>query len=796
MTLPQLFKFLSFLMVLLGTTALLVFGHYAATPGTGLLVLVALFAGLFFWESKVHTPAWALAWKVASVLLVLYVLGDIVTQTAATAHTHVVKQAANLSIFLQLLKIYNRKAARDYAQMYLISLFQFVSCTTLTTSFGFFFLFALYVVVALWTLSLFHIRSQIERHEAFRSLPGLVQPSASQLFGKAVGSSSSLAPRSILGPAYFATTFVLALAILVTALGMFFLFPRRQVAGQSEMPGRFQIGHLSTGLSGEIDLERFGRVAQDREIVMQVTLPDATSVPAKVLWRAGALAYFDGTTWESGPPGEVAPDARSPRPFRVSPPYSQFYKPEYEDALSRYRWLSNEALAAHPDVWEQRITAEPADAMFLVSATNPPVLIESDRAFTDGAMGTFRLAELPLRTVSYTVFSEYSPLPERALRKARPLTSAEDPGGRLRAFYLASRPLSPKSLAVLTDRIRIGDYATPYEKIEAIETYLEQNYAYTLDIGRVPRDVDPIEYFLVNTKRGHCEYFASAMALMLKAAGIPARLAYGYMTTGENWNSFLGGHFVVRRQDAHTWVEAALVVDGELRWVPFDPSPRPAAEEEPTWFLPRFFRGVSKFFEALRTRWQESVVAFDRRHQNRIAEQIETLLADMRRSALGAVRAAGQRIEWVWAQLTRTRLTSVLTPLALACVLTAGALLIRREALRWMRFRRAYVENRPETQRHSVRFYERMLRLLLQHDIVKPAEQTPREFATGFESRPELRPAVAGLTDLYYARRFGDTQLTGTQIRWVHEALATLRRQLGARPQPGRKPLDTSNESE
>jgi transglutaminase-like putative cysteine protease len=793
MTLPQLFKFLSFLMVLLGTMSLLLFGHYAVEPGVGLLVLVALFAGLFFWESKVHTPTWAFAWKVASVLVVLYVLGDIVTQPAATAVTRVVKQAANLSIFLQLLKIYNRKAARDYVQMYLISLFQFVSCTTLTTSFGFFFLFALYVVVALWTLSLFHIRSQIERYEAFRSLPGLGQPSASQLFGKAVGSSSSLAPRSILGPAYFATTFVLAMAILVTALGMFFLFPRRQVAGQSER--RFQRGRLSTGLSGEIDLERFGRLAQDREIVMQVTLPNASSVPAKVLWRAGALAYFDGATWENGPPGELAPDPVRPRPSRIDPPQSQFYRPEYEGALSHYRWLSRESLADLPNVWEQRITAEPADAMFLVSATSPPLLIESDTAFTQGAMDTFRFAQLPLRAVSYTVLSEFAPPSERAVREAGPVTDAEDPGVRLRTFYLASRPLSPKSLGVLNDQIGIGDYATPYEKIEAIEAYLEKNYIYTLDIARVPETVDPIEYFLVNTKRGHCEYFASAMALMLKAAGIPARIAYGYVTSDANWNRFLGGQYVIRRQDAHTWVEAALVVNGELRWVPFDPSPRRAAEDEPTWFLPRFFRGVSKFFEALGTHWQESVVAFDRRHQNRIAERLETLLGDMRRSASGLVQAASRRIQWVWGQLTRTRVTSVLTPLALACVLTAGGLLIRREILRWVRFRRAYVENRPETQGPSVRFYERLLRLLLLYDIVKPAEQTPREFAAGLQGTPELRPVVARLTDLYYARRFGDTQLTGTQIRWVHEALATLRRELGARPASARKALDTSSRS-
>jgi hypothetical protein len=104
------------------------------------------------------------------------------------------------------------------------------------------------------------------------------------------------------------------------------------------------------------------------------------------------------------------------------------------------------------------------------------------------------------------------------------------------------------------------------------------------------------------------------------------------------------------------------------------------------------------------------------------------------------------------------------------------------------------VENRPERQVHSVRFYERMLRILLLHDIVKPAEQTPGEFAAAlpaaFTGRPELVPVVERLTGLYYAVRFGNTPLTGADIRWIHDALGTLRRRLGSRadadaPGPG-----------
>jgi hypothetical protein len=263
------------------------------------------------------------------------------------------------------------------------------------------------------------------------------------------------------------------------------------------------------------------------------------------------------------------------------------------------------------------------------------------------------------------------------------------------------------------------------------------------------------------------------------------------MTTPESWNKFLGGSCAIRERDAHAWVEAALVIDGEVRWVPFDPSPRRAVARMPVSPLGRFIHGVGQFFEALKTRWHESVIAFDRRYQNRVAANIEQTLVEMRRSAVGNLRAAGRWISRVWGRLTRTPATAVLTPLALACSVTALALLIVRRLRRRVRFRRAYVENKPERQVRSVRFYERMLRMLLQHDIVKPAELTPREFTFALGKYTELRPAVGRLTDLYYAVRFGNRQLTGRQIGSVHEALGQVRQVLRSWGEAKPKLLDT-----
>ncbi len=784
MTLPQLFKFLTFLMALLGTISLLVFGHYADSPGTGLLVLVALFAGLFFWESKVHTPAWELVWKSVAVVFACYIIVDSVLGPLASIEARVVKHAANLSIFLVLFKICNRKTARDYKQIYLISFFQFVSCTTLTTSFGFLFLFALYVVVALWTLSLFHIRNQIEQHKVSRRLGVAAGPTGSELFGTALGSSSTPGIRSVLGPGYFAVTFVLAIGILLTALAMFFLFPRRGIAGI----GRMQNGGSVTGLSGEVNLDQFGRISQDKRIVMEVMLPDRPPPSQTVLWRAGALAFFDGQLWQKAPPGVL--DRALRRPTRIPAPYSRSYMPEYTGYPTRYRGADRKQLMSRAELWEQRVSVQPGHGLFLISATNPPVLIDSDVPLLEEYTATFRFAKPQTAPVSYTVFSEFGVPSERALVHAGSVADHPD-ADYYRRVYVERTPLSPASLAVLHDDIKIDKYVTPYEKIMAIDRYLTSRYVYTLDIERPKRGVSPIEHFLVHTKAGHCEYFATAMAVLLKECGIPARLAFGYMTTPESWNKFFGGSCAIRQCDAHAWVEAALVIDGEVRWVPFDPSPRRAAARMPVSPLGRFVHGVAQFFEGLKARWHESIIAFDRRYQNRVAARIEQTLIEMRRSALGTLRATERWISWLWGRLTRTPATAVLTPVALACSMSAGIILIVRRLQRRVRFRRAYVENKPERQARSVRFYERMLRMLLQYDIVKPAELTPREFATALGSYPELQPAVGGLTDLYYAVRFGDRQLTGKQIGSVHEALGRVGHALRLAGQAKPKLLDT-----
>ena len=126
-----------------------------------------------------------------------------------------------------------------------------------------------------------------------------------------------------------------------------------------------------------------------------------------------------------------------------------------------------------------------------------------------------------------------------------------------------------------------GDAATPAAKLSAILERLEADYSYSLSFERGHRngsegdDLDPVLQFLLKDPQGHCEYFASAMALLARASGVPARIVTGYRPSERNP---FGGYWVVRESHAHAWVEAHLPERG---WVGFDPSPLHSSEAQP-----------------------------------------------------------------------------------------------------------------------------------------------------------------------------------------------------------------------
>src|SRR6202035_410019 len=115
--------------------------------------------------------------------------------------------------------------------------------------------------------------------------------------------------------------------------------------------------------------------------------------------------------------------------------------------------------------------------------------------------------------------------------------------------YLRLPPVDPRIPRLATRMI--GSAANNYDRASTIESYLRNHYGYTLALPRT-QPADPIANFLFDRKEGHCEYFASSMAVLLRTLGIPSRVVNGFRTNELN---DITGNYVVRAKDAHAWVE-------------------------------------------------------------------------------------------------------------------------------------------------------------------------------------------------------------------------------------------------
>ncbi len=253
---------------------------------------------------------------------------------------------------------------------------------------------------------------------------------------------------------------------------------------------------------------------------------------------------------------------------------------------------------------------------------------------------------------------------------------------------------------------------TDLETARAVEAFLRDNYRYDLLPGEPTGD--PVIHFLTSSKKGHCEYFASAMVFLLRVMGIPARLVGGYL--GGEWND-LGRHYLVRQSDAHTWVEAWIHGKG---WVAFDPTPASPLQGRT--------RGrIYRFIDMLRLRWYYWVVDYNIGRQLELVRKSSDFFKSIR-----DVRIRSNPIE----NLPPIR---YLLAFALIPVLTALILFIRR-----------YLGSRPRT--HG----ERFLWLLRRHGYEKKRGETLLELGARVASdRPGLERAVFSFVDRYYLFEYG-----------------------------------------
>jgi hypothetical protein len=305
---------------------------------------------------------------------------------------------------------------------------------------------------------------------------------------------------------------------------------------------------------------------------------------------------------------------------------------------------------------------------------------------------------------------------------------------------------------------------TPYDKAVAIESFLRSRFSYTLDLTGKPGD-DPLPHFLFETHAGHCEYFASAMTIMLRTLGIPSREVNGFLP-GE-FND-LAGDYIVRASDAHSWVEVYFPGTG---WVTFDPTP---AATESFGFLSR----LGQYIDWMELSWNEWVINYDFAHQVQMAQILQRNTRNWTESARGwFTKKEAASKQWLRSWLDRRGEITFVLPVAIALLLVLLKYDVLRVAIRRLRLHfqlRAPEANRADPQLAS-RLYAELLRLLERRGFPRRDSQTALEFA-GAVGEPNLAPAVREFTQIYAQARFGGAPCDTSRLRGLLEQIRAARR--------------------
>jgi len=299
----------------------------------------------------------------------------------------------------------------------------------------------------------------------------------------------------------------------------------------------------------------------------------------------------------------------------------------------------------------------------------------------------------------------------------------------------------------------------------AIENHLRNHFAYTLNLTGKP-GADPLAHFLFETRAGHCEYFASAMIIMLRTLGIPSREVNGFLP-GE-YNE-LGGDYIVRASDAHSWVE---VYFPGVDWQTFDPTP--AAPEAETGVLTR----LGKYADWMAITWSEWVIGYDFGHQMALAQNLQRGSRNWGESArdwFDHKQRAGKKWMQSW-QVQRGAL-GYLSPVALVLFLVAVrfnllAELIRRARLFFQLRGSKGVRSDPQL---ASRLYAELIRILARRGFRREVSQTPFEFAAAVDS-PNLALPVREFTRLYAQARFGGAPCDTSRLKQLLDQVRTAMR--------------------
>jgi transglutaminase-like putative cysteine protease len=607
MRFAQAHKTTSYAMVLAAYLGLVLGG------GVSTIVAVLGFAGLvgsWWWEPpRIRWETWALPWTLASVV----VLAWTIVQAIATGDYLGV--GGDFLVWLVVAKAFQRRAAKDWQQLYLLAFLMLVAGSVLNPDLSYGACFLLFVISSTWALILFHLRREMEDNFLLKH--------ADDRASERVEVRRILESRRIVNRRFFVGTGLVSLGVFLASSALFLAIPR---VGMGFF-FRSRSGMAMAGFSDTVKLGGHGRIKSDTTIVMRVEVGQryqGRSAPY-IHWRGVAFDTYSHGMWTRTRRAPIThtlidrPSSTTERRFLL---YEKPQASRAEIELSFVRGMP------------QRIWLEPLDSDVLFGASMPigfqtdiPVGMRRPRNERNDEIRFDHRA-----AIAYQVWSDIEPPSAATLRAA----SGALPPGYAVYTGLPADQITARTRA-LAERIVAGKH-NDYDRATAIKEWLTSNLTYTLDLED-PAGKEPVDFFLFERKKGHCEYFASAFVILARAAGVPARNVNGFL--GGEWNEY-DDYIAVRAGDAHSWAEVYFPGAG---WVTFDATP--ASE------IDRLGRGdggvgarVRRMFDTLTFQWSKWVVDYD------LFQQL-SLFRDIGDSAQGGARWIKDTVSAVAAAVKR-----------------------------------------------------------------------------------------------------------------------------------------------
>ncbi|MGB6430539.1 MAG: DUF3488 and transglutaminase-like domain-containing protein [Candidatus Acidiferrales bacterium] len=634
--------------------------------------------------------------------------------------------AIHLMLFVMIVRLFSAQSTRDHLFLAMLAFAAMLCAAILTVGTAYLAFFFAFLLLAISTFIGLEMRRS---SEAATAAPLESGTGAAKRLQRALGGASVL----------------LAVGTLVVGTLIFFLIPRVSagyLSGYNLQPT------LISGFSDDVELGEIGTIQKSSAVVMHIAVQGDPVAAQSMHWRGIVLTNFTGSRWSS--------DERGPVTILAGP-------------SGWYPLASGPAPALRRAVpMRYTVMLEPLATTSLFFAAEP----QSVRGtFGGAASGAAARRSFLVRDRTGSIFDPFY-ISERVRYEAVSMRDVNTPAelrtaptvypSEITAAYLQLPWLDPR-IPALAQQITAHS-PTPYDKASAIEIYLRTHYGYTLDLSGKP-PADPLAYFLFDRRAGHCEYFASAMTVMVRSLGIPARYINGFLP-GE-YNS-VDGNYVIRASDAHSWVE---VYFPDYGWITFDPTP-PSEEESLS-----FAAHLAQYWDWFQVSWSEWVINYDFSHQFQLAQGVQRASRAWTErwiERVGSARAGATN--WMLTWQVRVLRWPHRESLWLILVAAMAALVAWKAGPPLRKFWQLHAGGSGAVSAHlATLYYAQMLRLLERRGIEKAEGQTPLEFAASI-GLGEMAAPVGEFTTIYQAARFGGASADRQQLRHLLDRIRSVGR--------------------